>query len=134
MSNNTRLFLEPGISRHRVYSRRFRDLLDDFVRGCGGWDVISAAKSTLRRRATALSLEAEKIECALSKLDAPDPALSASYVTVTNALRRVVADIGVEKKPAGIVQDLARLCWPRPRNPNQRPFPSHWRASDGSSN
>ena len=109
MSNNTRLFLEPGISRHRVYSRRFRDLLDDFVRGCGGWDVISAAKSTLRRRATALSLEAEKIECALSKLDAPDPALSASYVTVTNALRRVVADIGVEKKPAGIVQDLAAL-------------------------
>jgi hypothetical protein len=50
LSNKTQLFLEP-VDRRTAFSRRFSDLLQDFVRHNGGWDYISAAR--LWRQASA---------------------------------------------------------------------------------
>jgi hypothetical protein len=107
LSNRTRLFLEAGFDRRSIYARRLRDLLEGFIADGGGWDHVSESYAALSRRAAILTLEAEKLESQLAKSETSDTQLALTYTTITNTLRRVIADIGLHhRRAASIAADL----------------------------
>ena len=123
LTNRTRLFLETGVDRRSVYARRLRDILGNLVADGGGWGHVSEAFAALCRRAAVLTLEAEKLKCKLALADTSDTDLALTYTTITNSLRRVLADIGLQRKRVGdLTKDIASLLYPH----EAKDAPENW--------
>jgi hypothetical protein len=96
--------LVAGADGRSAQARRYRDLMAEMTSDLGGADLLSEAQRQLIRRAAGLAVQAEAVEAAI--IAGKDIDLG-SYVTATNALRRVLDTIGL-KRVAKDTPDLAR--------------------------
>jgi hypothetical protein len=94
VSNGSQLFLdESAIDGRSVMARRYRDVLAALVSDLGGDP--SEAQAQIARRAATLIVWAESAESDMAAGNAID---IASFTTATNALRRLLADLGLERR------------------------------------
>jgi hypothetical protein len=102
ISNGTRLFID-GLDGRSALARRYRDLVAEFVSDLGGADVISAAQRAIVRRAASLCVWCEAVEVRLAAGEEID---IAPYTTAANSLRRLVVDIGLERRARDVTPSL----------------------------
>jgi len=101
-ASNGATFLKsiPG-GQNNALGRRYRDILADLESDLGG--DLPAAKMMVCRRAATLAVwcEMAEAEMALNR----DIDIS-EYTTATNALRRLLQDIGLERRARNLTPDL----------------------------
>jgi hypothetical protein len=89
------------------WARRYRDLVAAHVSDLGGADMLSEAQASLIKRASAIEVELERLEAALSRGEAID--LDA-FTRATSHLRRVLESLGIERKPRPVPDLQAYLA------------------------
>src|SRR3954447_14767503 len=83
-----------GIDGRSAPARRYRDILGELISDMGGDP--SGAQTAIARRAAALCVTCEQAE---SELIAGTSVLDvAEFVTAANSLRRLLADLGLERR------------------------------------
>src|ERR1700689_4733151 len=102
VTNGKRLFVEGD--GNSAWSRRYRDLVAAHSSDLGGADTLSAAQSSLVRRASAIEVELEQMEGALSKGEAVD---LDTFTRATSHLRRLHESLGIERKARDVTPSLA---------------------------
>ena len=100
ISNGTRLFID-GLDGRSALARRYRDLVAEFVSDIGGADIISAAQRAIVRRAASLCVWCEAVEVRLAAGEEID-----IYTTAANSLRRLLVDIGLERRARDVTPSL----------------------------
>jgi|SoiMethySBSTD1v2_1073268.scaffolds.fasta_scaffold49613_8 hypothetical protein len=113
VSNGKDLFV-GGVDGRTAYARRYRDILAQLTSDAGGDP--SEAQAIIIRRATQLA-----VWCEMAEADAAS-GLSlnvAEYCTATNTLRRLLLDLGLERRLRDITRPSTRT-WPGLRPPKGR--------------
>jgi hypothetical protein len=100
VSNGKDLFLE-GVDGRSVLARRYRDILAQLVSDLGGDP--SEAQSIIARRAATLSVWCEQSE---AKAAAGEPLNIGEFTTATNTLRRLLNDLGLERRVRDITPTI----------------------------
>jgi len=124
VTNGTALFLEP-VDQRSSYSRRWHDIQARFISDLGGWDQVTEGQASLVRRITTLSVSLEQIEARFAQSAQLDPELASLYATLANSLRRLISDIGLERRQVDVT-NLSKVLAAMP--------PPSKRASAGNSN
>ena len=75
-------------------AKRFRDISYAHASDLGGSETLSQAQQSLIRRAATLSVQLEAFESDLAEGIDRDMAM---YATLTNTLRRLLADLGLKR-------------------------------------
>jgi len=88
-----------------VWARRLRDIIELHVSDQGGADMISEARRSLIRRASAITVELERLEAKFATGEAAEHDFM-TYTTGANTLRRILADIGLDRVARDITPDL----------------------------
>jgi len=83
--------------------RRYKEVLSQIVADLGG--DISEAENIIVRRACTIAVWCEQIEAAM--VNGKDINIS-EFTTATNALRRLLQDIGLERRARNITPTLSR--------------------------
>lgn len=96
VTNGNALFAEGGDERG-PWARRFRDLVAEHAADAGGSLFLSEAQRSIIRRVSTLEVELEKLEARFSEGQS-DPADLNLYNTSSNTLRRLLSDLGIERK------------------------------------
>jgi hypothetical protein len=88
-----------------AWPRRLRDIMNALIVDQGGLEIISEARLSLIRRAATLTVELERIEARFADGTASEgyPDL---YQRLSNALRRILCDLGLDRAPKDITPDL----------------------------
>ena len=94
VANGSSLFL-PGVDGRSAIARRFRDIFNAIISDLGGPDAVTEGQTQLCRRAAALSVACEQIEVELA---AGNEVPLSGLITATNALRRVLDTLGLERR------------------------------------
>ena len=94
IGNGTRLFVD-SLDGRSALARRYRDLVAEHTSDLGGADCLSEAQRQLIRRSASLAVWCEAVE---AKLAAGEEIDIGTYTTATNALRRVLIDLGLERR------------------------------------
>jgi hypothetical protein len=100
VSNGSTQFLD-SVDGRSALARRYRDILADLSSDLGG--NLSAAKLMICRRAATIAVWCEQVE---SKMAEGDEINVAEFTTASNALRRLLADLGLERKAKDVTPDL----------------------------
>ncbi len=100
VSNGKDLFV-GGVDGRSAYARRYRDILAQLTSDIGGDP--SEAKSIIVRRATQLAVWCEQAEADAAGGMALD---LANYCTATNTLRRLLLDLGLERRMHDITPNI----------------------------
>lgn len=88
----------PGVDGRSTWVRRLRDLQALHIADLGGDANVSEAERSIVRRAATLTVELERMEAAFATAGEAKPSDLGTYVTTTNALRRLLADLGLDRK------------------------------------
>lgn len=102
VANGSRLFIEELDGRSAL-ARRFRDLVAEFAGDLGGQDCLSEAQRSIIKRAASLCVWCESIEVKLAKGEDVE---IGPYTTAINSLRRLLQDIGLDRKAKDITPNL----------------------------
>jgi hypothetical protein len=102
VSNGSTAFLNDVDGRSAL-ARRYRDILADLKTDLGGDP--STAKVMICRRAATLAVWCEQAE---AKMAEGQPVNIAEFTTASNALRRLLADIGLERKSRDVTPSTPR--------------------------
>ena len=94
--------LLPGVDGRSTMARRYRELVGSMSDDLGG--DLPAAKQAIVNRAATLIAWAEQAEAEFAKTGAMDVQ---TFTTATNALRRLLADIGLERQAKDVTPTLA---------------------------
>ena len=97
----------PGVDGRSTWVRRLRDLLALHVADLGGDDAISEAERSIIRRACVLTVELERMEVRFGAAGEAKSEELAVYVTTSNALRRLLETIGLERRGKDVTPHLA---------------------------
>jgi hypothetical protein len=91
-----------------AWCRRLREAMEGFLADRGGWGEVSAGQMALIRRASVLVVELEKREVGFSRVAQADDVSLAVYSTVSNTLRRLLSELGLERKQRDVtpLEDL----------------------------
>lgn len=100
VANGSRLFVE-GLDGRSALARRYRDLVHAFTADIGGDP--SESQKQLIRRAASLSTWCEAQEV---KLANGEDVEIGPLTTAANSLRRILADIGLERRARDVTPDL----------------------------
>jgi hypothetical protein len=100
VSNGKDLFLD-GVDGRSVIARRYRDILAQLTRDIGGDP--SEAQSIIIRRATQLAVWCEQAE---AEAAGGKPLNIGEYATATNTLRRLLLDLGLERRMLDITPNI----------------------------
>lgn len=103
VSNGSSTFLD-GVDGRTALARRYRDILRELTSDLGGDP--SAAQTIICRRAATLAVWCETAEAGMAAGKEID---IAEFTTATNALRRLLADIGLERKARDITPSLEQI-------------------------
>ena len=95
------LLLE-GVDGRSWGARRFRELVADLAEHLGG-GAITAPQEAIVRRAAQLMVWSEEREAAFARGEDFDVT---TYATVANSLRRLLTDLGLERKVRDVTPDL----------------------------
>lgn len=102
IGNGKQLFLtENAVDERSAPARRFREVFAQIISDIGGDP--SEAQVQIARRAASLCVWAESAEAELAKGNAID---IASFTTAANSLRRLLADLGLERKLRDVTPTL----------------------------
>lgn len=101
ISNGSATFL-PGTDGRSALARRWRDIASQLTADIGGDP--SEAQSLIARRAATLGVWCEQCEAALTKGGSLD---IVAFTTATNALRRLLTDLGLERRAKDITPSVA---------------------------
>ncbi|WP_202354062.1 hypothetical protein [Mesorhizobium sp. 113-3-3] len=96
--------LLPGVNGRSSIMRRYREIYGQLVSDMGGDP--SEAKSIIAKRSTTLAIWCEEAEASMA--NGGDIDIS-EFTTATNALRRLLADIGLERRARDITPSLADI-------------------------
>ena len=88
-----------------TWARRFHDLVELYLDQLGGLDKVREPTRNLVRRCAALACEAEKIEALLARSKTVDPEMLDTYLRVTHAQARLLAQVGLRKSRGGKAKD-----------------------------
>ncbi|MGX5846931.1 hypothetical protein ACWGTO_07615 [Mesorhizobium sp. PL10] len=103
LGNGTALL--PDIDGRSAIARRIRELLAEFTSDMG--QDPSAPKLVIAKRAAVLSAWCESAEAKMAKADDTLEALDiGTYTTAINTLRRLLTDIGLERKMKDVTPSL----------------------------
>jgi len=100
VSNGKDLFLD-GVDGRSALARRYRDIIAQLVSDLGGDP--SEAQSIIARRATTLAVWCEQAE---AKAAGGQPLNIGEFTTATNTLRRLLADLGLERRMRDITPTI----------------------------
>lgn len=103
VSNGTRLFDLDAIDGRSREARRYRDVLSDLVTHLAGDPT--APETIIARRAASLTVWCESRE---AEMVAGQDIDIAAFTTATNALRRLLVDIGLERRAKDVTPSLSR--------------------------
>ena len=103
VANQSRLFVE-GLDGRSAHARRYRDLIAEFTRDLGGPDSLSEAQRSIIRRAASLCVWCEAVEVQMAN---GEDCEIGPYTTACNSLRRLLNDIGLERRSKDITPDLS---------------------------
>ncbi|EJW11717.1 hypothetical protein A33M_2914 [Rhodovulum sp. PH10] len=92
-----------GVDGRSAAARRYRDLIGEMRRDVGGDP--SAAQEAIIRRAATLVVWCEQAEAAFAQGEALD---IAAFTTAANALRRLLADLGLERRAKDVTPSIAQ--------------------------
>ncbi|TPK85315.1 hypothetical protein [Mesorhizobium sp. B2-4-17] len=109
VTNGSGMFAEGGDERG-PWARRFRDLVAEHTADAGGAVSLSEAQRSIIRRASTLEVQLEQLEARFSEGPAEVATLN-MYSTLSNTLRRLLIDIGLERRSRDItpsIYDIAR--------------------------
>jgi hypothetical protein len=101
VSNGKDLFLD-GVDGRSVLARRYRDILAQLTSDIGGDP--SEAQSIIIRRATQLAVWCEQADAAAA---GGKPLNIVEYATATNTLRRLLLDLGLERRMKDITPSIS---------------------------
>ena len=93
--------LDGRTKARKAADAMFQDLISDM----GGEQHVSAGKRALAESAAVLKAAADDMGARYLLGEGVD---IAAYATITNALRRLLADIGLERRSRDITPDLSR--------------------------
>lgn len=96
VTNGSGLFAEGGDERG-PWARRFRDLVVEHTSDAGGVVGLSEAQRSIIRRASTLEVQLEQLEARFSQGPADATDLN-TYSTLSNTLRRLLIDIGLQRR------------------------------------
>ena len=102
VGNRTATFLDGTDGRSQV-ARRFRELYADMCIDLGGADRMSTGQHALARRAALLSCECELTEGQVANGEVVN---LGPYITATNALRRLLSTLGLERVARDVTPTL----------------------------
>lgn len=102
VSNGTSTFLE-GVDGRSQLARRYRDILGDLVSDLGGPEHTSTAQLAIARRAATLCVWCERAEADMAGGEDIDVG---EYTTVSNAMRRLLCDLGLERRARDVTPSL----------------------------
>ena len=91
VSNGSACFLD-GVDGRSILARRYRDILRQLISDIGGDP--SEAQSIIAKRAATLATWCELCEARMAK---GEDLNIQEFTTATNALRRLLADLGLER-------------------------------------
>jgi uncharacterized protein YjiS (DUF1127 family) len=100
VSNGSAVFLD-GVDGRSALARRYRDILAQLISDMGGDP--SEAQTIIARRAATLAVWCEQAEADLASGKDID---IGEFTTATNALRRLLSDIGLERRARDVTPDL----------------------------
>jgi hypothetical protein len=95
------MFLD-GADGRSALARRYKDLLGEMIRDIGGDPT--AAQAAIARRAATLCVWCETAEATMAAGDEID---IGTFATTANAMRRLLVDLGLERKARDISPTLA---------------------------
>lgn len=87
--------------------RRLRDLIDVHVTDLGGNDSVSAAESSIIRRAATLTVELERLEATFAVAGEASAEALDLYSRVAGNLRRLLESVGISRRPRDITPSLS---------------------------
>jgi len=100
VSNGKDLFLD-GVDGRSALARRYRDILAQLTSDIGGDP--SEAETIIIRRATTLAVWCEQAEAQVATGESLN---IGEYTTATNTLRRLLSDIGLERRLKDITPSI----------------------------
>jgi hypothetical protein len=100
----------PGIDGRSVWARRLRDLVKLHLSDIGGRSVASEAEFSIVRRASAITVELERLELRFAEANLagqpPDPVDFDLYLRGANSLRRLLEAVGLQRRPRDVTPSL----------------------------
>jgi hypothetical protein len=108
-----------GVDGRSTAARRYRDVLEELVRDMGGDP--SGAQSAIARRAAALCVTCEQAE---AEMIAGKPLDLGAFTTAANSLRRLLSDLGLERRAKDITPSLSAYLTTRSTQTAQDSFKS----------
>lgn len=95
-----------GVDGRSLWARRFRDLISLHLSDLGGEDYASEAEKSLIRRASALTVELERLEVSFATNGEADPEALDLYSRTAGNLRRLLEATGLRRRPRDVTPDL----------------------------
>jgi hypothetical protein len=102
VTNGNSLFLE-GVDGRSALAKRYRDILSQLISDLGG-DHPSEAMSLIARRAATLAVWCEQRE---AEMASNKDINIGEFTTAINSLRRLLTDIGLERRAKDITPSLS---------------------------
>jgi hypothetical protein len=97
--------LLPGIDQRSAWVRRCKDVISSHLSDLGGPDNVSAAKLSIVRRASVLTVELERLEAQFAVAGQADAEQLDQYARVAANLRRLLEAVGLER----VARDVTTL-------------------------
>jgi hypothetical protein len=117
VSNGSAVLNADGRS---AVARRYRDVLNELISDLGGDP--SGAQSAIARRASALCVVCEQAEAEMVAGGVLD---LAEFTTAANSLRRLLSDLGLERRARDITPSLSQYLTSEARKPVVPPSEVH---------
>ena len=108
VTNGKGLFLE-NVDGRSALARRYRDILGQLTSDLGSDP--SEAQSLIARRAVTLAVWCEKAESELASGNELD---IGQFTTAANAMRRLLSDLGLERKLRDVTPSLSKYLEGKP--------------------
>ncbi len=105
ISNGSTLL--PGVDGRSTWARRLRDLIDLHTADMGGVDYVTAAESSIIRRAACITVELERLELSFATEGEADPKTLDQYQRAANSLRRLLEAVGLKRRITDVTPDLS---------------------------
>jgi hypothetical protein len=102
--------LLQGIDGRSTWVRRLRDLINQHLSDLGGPDMVSEAERSIIRRASAVTVELERLELRFAEANLagrpPDPIDFDLYLRGANSLRRLLESVGLQRRPRDVTPSV----------------------------
>jgi hypothetical protein len=111
--------LLPNVDNRSLWMRRYRDIINLHTEDAGGVNAISQAELSLIRRASCLTVEAERCEMLFAQAGGASDSKLQIYRHLVESLRRLLETIGLKRVPKDITSLEQYLSAHHPPTPRE---------------